>query len=220
MAARNSIRLMHCASQGINSEQPTLSDERFETANGDTCCLIFQTIHFPGVQSLQQVYNSLLFSLDNAEISLSERLGNVTVRDDYGDIDGNTFHARIVSTNDDGVATELNCIMMSQLLGGGACGEHPRGIITIDSVDRDDLYPYKPKERIRKDVFAAFVLADDSTPTTQGKTVITLRRAVYIKLHCPEFELSESVWQEQQFETTRWGDVLIKSMRSILYATP
>ncbi|KAG7377489.1 hypothetical protein PHYPSEUDO_011543 [Phytophthora pseudosyringae] len=78
--------------------QPQLSDERFETANGDTCCVIFQTIQLPGVKSPQQVYDALLFSVNNAEISISERLGHVTVRDDYEGVDGNIFNNSSSST--------------------------------------------------------------------------------------------------------------------------
>lgn len=125
-----------------------MSDERFETANGDVRCDIFQTIHFPGVRSLKQVYDALLFSLDNVEISISERLGNVTIRDDYDDVDGSSLNTRILSTSDNGVATELNCIKLSQLFEGpdDICGGQLCGIVTIDSVDEDKLYPYAPSE--------------------------------------------------------------------------
>ncbi|KAF1772459.1 hypothetical protein PC116_g27056 [Phytophthora cactorum] len=212
--------------------QPQLSDERFETTNDNTCCVIFQTVDFPDVNSLQQVYDALLFSVHNAEISISERLGHVTVRDDYEGVDGNIFNARIVSTNDDGVATELNCIMMSQLFDGteGASGGEPCGIVVLDSVDEDQLYPYVPSERIRKDVSGAFVLTvrqparqrvESTQPASGGEgKVVTLRRAVFVKLYRPEFEISEAVWQNLQQETTRWGDVVIRSIRSVLYSIP
>ncbi|ETP49108.1 hypothetical protein F442_05281 [Phytophthora nicotianae P10297] len=211
--------------------QPQLSDERFETAKGDVCCDIFQTVHFPDVKSLQQVYDALLFSVHNAEISISERLGHVTVRDDYEGIGGNIFNARIVSRNDDGVGTELNCVMMSQLFNGteGVSRGEPCGLVVLDSVDEDQLYPYSPSERIRKDVSAAFVLAmhqpERQTPGSQPASgdnglIITLRRAAFVKIYRPEFEISEAVWQNVLWETTRWGDVLIKSIRSILYSIP
>ncbi|KAJ8574732.1 hypothetical protein ON010_g4478 [Phytophthora cinnamomi] len=129
--------------QTTNSDELRHSDERFETAGGDICCVISQTIHFPGVRSLKQVYESLIFSLNNAEISISERLGNVTVRDDYGDVNGNTFNSRIMSTGESGITTELNCVMLSQLFDDASdvCGGQPCGMVIIDSVDEDDLYP-------------------------------------------------------------------------------
>ncbi|KAL3660332.1 hypothetical protein V7S43_014486 [Phytophthora oleae] len=212
--------------------QLQLSDERFETANGDTCCVIFQTVHLEGVESLKQVYDALLFSVNNAEISISERLGHVTVRDDYKGIDGKIFNARIVSTNDEGVATELNCVMMSQLFDGteGVSGGEPCGMVVIDYVDEDERYPYLTSERVRKDVSSAFVLTQhqkevcsitDSTSTsTSHEFVVTLRRAAFVKLHRPAFKMADVAWQELQQESTRWGEVVVRTLRGALYSQP
>jgi len=205
-------------SQLSSWDQPHLSDERFETANGDVCSAVFQTVHLPGVRSVKQAFDALLFSLNNAEITISERLGHVTVRDDYGGVDGKTLNARIVSTNDDGVATEINCAMMAQLFDTTAdvCGGKPCGIAVINSIDGDELYPYAPSERVRKDVVAAFVL----TQSHPGGARVTLRRAAFVKLHRPEFAISEAVWQEMQQEAAQWGDVVVRSIRSVLYSIP
>ncbi|KAF1772460.1 hypothetical protein GQ600_26577 [Phytophthora cactorum] len=108
---------------------------------------------------------------------------------------------------------ELNCIMMSQLFDGteGASGGEPCGIVVLDSVDEDQLYPYVPSERIRKtspglSCSQCVNQRDRTTSGGEGK-VVTLRRAVFVKLYRPEFEISEAVWQNMQQETTRWGDV-------------
>ncbi|KAH7462130.1 uncharacterized protein KRP23_14051 [Phytophthora ramorum] len=203
-------------------DQPQLSDERFETATGDTCCVIFQTVHFRGVSSLKQVYDALLFSINHAEISISERLGHVTVRDDYDSVEGKVYNARIVSTNDIGATTELNCIMFSQLLDetNDICSGEPCGMVVIDSVDEDELYPYLSSERVRKDVSAAFVLTTNQLQTEGDELVVTLRRAASVKLHCPEFEMAEAVWQELQQDAARWGDVILRSIRGVLYSMP
>jgi hypothetical protein len=209
-------------SQLSSWDQPHLSDERFETANGDVCSAVFQTVHLPGVRSVKQAFDALLFSLNNAEITISERLGHVTVRDDYGGVDGKTLNARIVSTNDDGVATEINCAMMAQLLDTTAdvCGGKPCGIAVINSIDGDELYPYAPSERVRKDVVAAFVLTQNNPDGESDDVVVTLRRAAFSKLHCPEFAISEAAWMELQQDVAQWGDVTTRAIRSELYSVP
>ncbi|KAG1686046.1 hypothetical protein DVH05_007186 [Phytophthora capsici] len=201
--------------------QLQLSDERFETANGDVCCVIFQTMHLEGVESLEQVYNALLFSINNAEISISERLGHLTVRDDYESVDGSIFNSRIVSTNDEGVSTELNCIMMAQLFDGteGVSGGEPCGMVVIDYVDEDDLYPYLTSERVRKDVSGAFVLTQHRNDESH-ELVVTLRRAAFVKLHRPEFKMADVAWQELQEESPRWGDVVVRTLRGMVYSQP
>ncbi|KAG3230306.1 hypothetical protein PI124_g24595, partial [Phytophthora idaei] len=85
------------------------SDERFETTNGDVCCSIFETVHFPGVKSLKQV---------------------------------NIYNARMVSTNDMGITTEVSGIMFSRFFDSTdrRFTDTPCGMLVIDSVDEDELY--------------------------------------------------------------------------------
>ncbi|KAG7377491.1 hypothetical protein PHYPSEUDO_011545 [Phytophthora pseudosyringae] len=176
------------------------SDERFETASGDVCCSIFQTVHFPGVKSLEQVYDAVLFSMNNVEISICERLGHLTTRDDYDCADSDIYNARMVSTNDMGITTEVSGIMFSRFFDSTdtSFAGAPCGMLVVDSVDEDELYPYVPSERVRKDVSAAFVLTVDHPQAEDDELVVTLRRAAFVKLHYPAFDMSEAVWQELQ----------------------
>eukprot|EP00644_Phytophthora_capsici_P006348 jgi/Phyca11/576699/estExt2_Genewise1.C_PHYCAscaffold_940049 len=75
------------------------SENRFENEQGDLCCVRFDTIQFPGVASLQQVFDALSFFMINMEIIISEHLGHVMLRDDYDTIEDEAFHSRFVSTN-------------------------------------------------------------------------------------------------------------------------
>lgn len=141
-------------------EKMQLSDERFESSQGDLCCVRFETIHFRGVESLDQVYNALIFYMTNMEISISERLGHITVRDDYDSIEGTAYNSRIASTEECGVTTEMNAVSFPQLfadnelgLGVPACA-----IMAGHCVDEDELYPYNYVERMRKDVSGAVLL--------------------------------------------------------------
>ncbi|KAG1686055.1 hypothetical protein DVH05_007193 [Phytophthora capsici] len=195
------------------------SDDRYETATGDVCSVLFQTVEFPGVESLKQVFDAVLFSIHNAEISISERLGHVTTRDDYDCGNSSIHNARIVSTNDIGVSIELNCVMFAKFFNdvdeSFVC--EPCGIIALESVDEDELYPYKANERIRKDVSSAVVV---TARYEKGELVATLRRAAFVKFHRPQFDLSDEAWQESQQGASKWGDVMLRSIRSVLYSVP
>ncbi|KAG6610452.1 uncharacterized protein IUM83_06566 [Phytophthora cinnamomi] len=203
--------------------QPHLSDERFETADGDVCCTLFQTVQLAGVESLKQVYDAVVFSFDNAEISISERLGHITTRYDYDGGDGNISNARIISTNEIGISTELNCVMFSQFFDGDSRiypGATSCGMVVIDSVDEDELYPYESKERIRKDVSSAVVVTA-SGPQIEGTDLtVTLRRATFVKLYHPNFQISETAWQEAQQNAAAWGDIMLRTTRGLLYSVP
>ncbi|KAE9034515.1 hypothetical protein PR003_g10083 [Phytophthora rubi] len=217
------------AADGLDHE----ASEKFATDKGDVCFLGNVVVRFPGVQSLRQVYEALYFYLTNMEISISERLGHITVREDYDVLEGSAYNARLTSSDGNGVTTESNTIAFTQLFekGDPRFGGEPCAIVAADSVDEDELYPYRPSERIRKDISGAIVL----TASRQGKRstaetatlteaddgselVVTMRRTGYLKLHRPEFPVSPFAQQELEAGIADWGTVMIKAMREILYA--
>ncbi|KAG6946206.1 hypothetical protein JG688_00016166 [Phytophthora aleatoria] len=234
---RNAYEYILARSIHSQPEKMQLSDERFESSQGDLCCVRFETIHFRGVESLEQVYNALIFYLTNMEISISERLGHITVRDDYDSIEGTAYNSRIASTEDCGVTTEMNAVSFPQLFGRDelGLGVAPCAIMASDCVDEDELYPYNYAERVRKDVSGAALLTTSrrklkhrgdkrigtATMTGEDETelVVTMRRAAFVKLHKPRFPVSPFALQELHEGIARWGDVMLKTIRSVVYAT-
>ncbi|KAL3660334.1 hypothetical protein V7S43_014488 [Phytophthora oleae] len=235
---RNAFEYIMARSSHSQPEKMQLSDERFESAQGDLCCVRFETIHFRGVESLEQVYNALIFYLTNMEISISERLGHITVRDDYDSIEGTAYNSRIASTEDCGVTTEMNAVSFPQLFGKDelGIGVEPCAMMASDCVDEDELYPYNSIERVRKDVSGAVLLTTSrmkvkhkgskqiGTAVMPGEEetelVVTMRRAAFVKLHKPKFPVSPFALQELHEGIARWGDVMLKTIRSVVYTTP
>ncbi|KAG6617226.1 uncharacterized protein IUM83_02683 [Phytophthora cinnamomi] len=208
------------------------SSEKFETDNGDVCFLRNVVVRFPGVQSLKQVFEALYFYLTNMEISISERLGHITVREDYDVLEGSAYNARIMS-NENGVTTESNIIGFTQLFeeGDARFGSEPCAIVAVDCVDEFELYPYRPSERVRKDISGAIVLTAtrqqkqaQAREVSLGKTannsemVATMRRTDYLKHHRAEFPVAAFAQQELEAGIADWGTVMIKAMCEILYA--
>uniref|UniRef100_H3GW16 Uncharacterized protein n=1 Tax=Phytophthora ramorum TaxID=164328 RepID=H3GW16_PHYRM len=202
-----------------------LRHQQLHVANAQS--LLSRCLGDQGVESLEQVYNALIFYLTNMEISISERLGHITVRDDYDSIDGTAYNSRIASTEDCGVTTEMNAVSFPQLFGEGELGPGvgPCAILASDCVDEDELYPYTPSERVRKDVSGAVVLTvSRQKPKHKGgveetELVVTMRRAAFVKLHKPQFPVSPFALQELHEGIARWGDVMLKTVRSVVYTT-
>ncbi|KAG2769092.1 hypothetical protein PC116_g7451 [Phytophthora cactorum] len=206
------------------------SIEQYETDEGDICFVGKTVVRFPGVQSLEQVFEALCFYLTNMEISISERLGHITVREDYDMIEGSAYNARIVSSDDNGISTESNTIVFMQLIREDDLrfGGEPCVVVASDCVDDDELYPYRPSEYIRKDISGAIVMAasreqkpnseaEESGGNESGELVVTMRRTGYLKLHRPAFPVSPLARQELEAGIADWGTVMIKAMREILY---
>ncbi|KAG6617225.1 uncharacterized protein IUM83_02682 [Phytophthora cinnamomi] len=168
------------------------SNEKFETEDGDICFVGVAVIHFPGVQSLRQVFEALYFYLNNMEISISERLGHITVREDYDIIEGSAFNSLITSSDDNGIATESNTIALMQLFehGDPRFGGEPCAIVASDCVDEDERYPYRSSDHVRKDISGAILLTAcrqkaPGASTDSDEVVVTMRRTGLIRLHRP-----------------------------------
>ncbi|KAG4248458.1 hypothetical protein PC116_g3810 [Phytophthora cactorum] len=187
-------------------------DERFETTEGDFCGVRFETVQFSGVKSLQQVYDAAVYYLTNMEISITECLGHITVRDDYETINGSVYNARVLSTVLDNVTMETSSLLFPKMDPDGKYG-----MVVLDSIDQDELYPYNSAERVRKDVSATavFTVGKDDT----GELVVTMRRAAFLKIHRPQFSLSEDALQELAMGIMAWGDVMLKTVRSMVYGS-
>lgn len=141
--------------QWLDPLKPYVSEERFETARGDYCCTRFDVTQFRGVESVQQVFDSIMFYVLNVEISVWDQLGCISVRDDLDRVGTGMAHAHLVSTQCD-LDTETNVVTFAECQ--GASDGVPSAVFAIDSVEDDALHPYKPHERLRKDVSQAIVL--------------------------------------------------------------
>ncbi|POM57624.1 Hypothetical protein PHPALM_37837 [Phytophthora palmivora] len=198
-----------------DTDRTTYSDELFESADGDFCGIRFETVQFPGVKSLQQVYDAAMYYLTNMEISITERLGHVTVRDDYETIDGCVYNARVLSKVHHSVTMETSSLLFPKMDPDGKYG-----IVVLDSIDEDELYPYNPTKRVRKDVSATAVFTARREPTVngvEGELIVTMRGSAFLKIHKPQFALPEHVQHDLARGIMAWGDVMVKSIRSILY---
>ncbi|ETN16124.1 hypothetical protein PPTG_06340 [Phytophthora nicotianae INRA-310] len=106
----------------VDPAKAQYSDERFGTAQGDFCGVRFETVQFPGVKSLQQVYDAAVYYLTNREISITERLGHITVRDDYETLDGSVYNARVLSALLDNVTMETSSLLFPKMDPDGQYG--------------------------------------------------------------------------------------------------
>ncbi|KAF4127806.1 hypothetical protein GN958_ATG23037 [Phytophthora infestans] len=150
------------------------------------------------------------------EIIISEQLGHITIRDDYDEVNEEAFHARILSTNEDNITTEGNVVSFRAMLSDGYNGQ-PCAVMVGDSVDEDEIYPYLPHRHVRKDISTAVVLTADKSARDKTNVVVTMRRAAFYKVRRPEFPVTFCELENLREATTQWSDVMLKTIRGILY---
>ncbi|EEY70590.1 uncharacterized protein PITG_06034 [Phytophthora infestans T30-4] len=165
--------------------KPMCEDRRYELPNGDFCSTRFTTIQFHGVESVKQVFDTLV------------------------DGDKGVTQNRLVSTTINGLLMESNTVLFSQFFEPDKEPGHERGrgLIVADFVDEDERHPYRPYERIRRNINAILEL----TSYTR-KSVVVLTRWVFSQLNRPSFAISTDNWDELRDNMDRWGETMHRSM--------
>uniref|UniRef100_K3X389 Uncharacterized protein n=1 Tax=Globisporangium ultimum (strain ATCC 200006 / CBS 805.95 / DAOM BR144) TaxID=431595 RepID=K3X389_GLOUD len=228
----NAYEYVAARSKFLDPLKSHISDERFENAQGDYCCVWFDTIQFENVKSVKQVFDAFVFYLLSMEISITERLGNLTIRDDYDFVHDNTMSSYRLLSKESGVEVEVNGVMVGKYYESHELSNgNPCGVVTVDSVDEDKLHPYMPHKRVRKDICVAIVLTphwrkrskaegEEGNGTDEDELVVTMSRSGLIKLHKPAFSIEPRVLQEMREKIDLWRHVLLKSIQDVLNFHP
>lgn len=202
---------------------PMDEDFRFESPEGDFYACQFTIIQFESMQSARQVFDQLLYYLCNVEISISEKVGHLTIREDDDVAADGIVQNKIVSTTVHGIKMESNAVMFSEFYDrtvtdrrNGVEDEQGGefGVIVTDFVDEDDRHPYLPKERIRKDVSNVMEVRPywRSRPDGQREQVVVLIRWAHSRLRHPEFAVSRVAWLDLRDNMDVWS----KNMHKVI----
>ncbi|RLN86659.1 hypothetical protein BBJ28_00001768 [Nothophytophthora sp. Chile5] len=158
---RDARKFMHERSHSLDPTAEYFQEERYETSEGDYCVVRFDRTPLRGVSGgVRAVFDAMLQAAFNAEIIISETSGNITIREDDDLGDENLSQMRLVTETTRGVLVENNLVHFSDYSHAGGCdGKGGSYALTVtDFVDDDALYPYRPHERVRRDVTSVVVV--------------------------------------------------------------
>ncbi|KAJ8524067.1 hypothetical protein ON010_g17050 [Phytophthora cinnamomi] len=196
-----------------NPNRPFHEESGYLTDEGDYIATKLDVHQFVGVQSVRQLGSDL------------------TVREDSNDLDSNgngnhpMLHHRLVTMLSNGPIVEKNAIKFFQYFEADTeNGNGPYGIMAASPVDEDELYPYSPAERLRKDISAAMKLSSFTRKKLPGsgehELVVVLTRWFRVQLHRSELKFPPHVLQEVQRSVACFTDPMVRSMNQSLYGAP
>ncbi|OWZ09061.1 hypothetical protein PHMEG_00018294 [Phytophthora megakarya] len=203
-----------------NPNQPFHEESGYMTEEGHYIATKLEVHQFVGVKSVKQVFDALEFYFLNLEITTTKLGEDLTVREDSNDLESSNtnpmMHHRLVTTLSNGSMIEKNAIKFFQYDEVGEDGEGPSGFMAEVPVDEDDLYPYSPTERLRKDTSAAmkilsFTRKKETCDDDETELVVVLTRWLRLKLHHSEIKLSSHVLQEVQRSVSQCTDHMVHS---------
>lgn len=204
---------------------PMDEEFRFESSEGDFYACQFTISQFEGTSSARHVYDQLIYYMCNAEISIAEKLGHLSIREDEDIAADGVSQNKIVSTTAHGVKMEHNTVIFSEFFAGysgpkrssGGRSDTEFGVIVTDFVDIDDRHPYRPNQRIRKDVSNVIQVRPHCRMTPEGRReeVVVLIRWSHSRLRHPTFPVPRIGWLDLRDTMDAWS----KSMHMVIMET-
>lgn len=240
---RDANRFLIERTRHLNPFKASSEMSHFESAEGDLCTIKIDVMPFEGVTSVRQVFDALQFYFVNLEISLSEMSGNVTIRENDDNTDKAVLHHRLVTTEPTGMLIEKNAVLFidqSAFEDPSVASEDHWAIAVSDFVNQDDLYPYCPKQRLRRDATTAIKLSahrrplqrtdnssNGSTKSTAQKNevdegselVVVLTRWYLLRLRKPAFDVPKELFHAVSTKHGGGIDVMLRSIRQGIFPT-
>lgn len=229
---------LHDHYQHLDLLRPYAKKGQFENAQGDYCTTRVEIVQFEGVKSVREVFDAALYSSANLEIMVSEKLGHLTLREEYDTLDEGTWNARLLSSDPQGIKQEMNVVSFAQFRADHyvkGCELPECGVIVTDVVDKDDLYPYKPNDNLRRDVSVMVMMTphrrprmqqhsthaiceDMVSPDGEGELVVVLQHIVFEKLHRSDLPINKSALRSFRRAMSCWGDTIVDGIHDRLAA--
>jgi hypothetical protein len=142
--------------------------ESQQTPQGDLVMTHWEVAKFTKNEpTVRWIFDEMLEFARTSEMAIAEKLGLVGVRE--SDTCSDRVDATIirsVTAHPSNFMVEKNVVVYAQYFSKSAVLDQPHGLLLFDYVDQDDAYPYRPLERIRKDVCSVVLVVE--CPSSEG----------------------------------------------------
>ncbi|KAJ8539194.1 hypothetical protein ON010_g12677 [Phytophthora cinnamomi] len=140
--------------------------------------------------------------------------------------DNSIMHRRLIISEVENVATETNFVMFSEKYPGAnhhdVCGDAvDKGVMVMNFVDEDDLYPYRPENCVRLDISGVMALKSYrkvvKTPKGEDKEVpvVVLTRWMLQKLRRTELPVPTHVLQMMRDRINEPGNAILRALQDV-----
>jgi len=212
----------------LSVTQKYVTIEKFTLPSGDFCIVNFEICPLDGISSVKQVYDALRFFYFNLDISLTESSGDLVVREQKNDssLAADASHQRFLRTGIGGLEIESNQVMFSEYHAQDYENGFGRefAVIAVTSVDKDDLFPYKPDERLRHDLAATATLKTYPRKVGHADAVlneefeVVLVRSYFMKVHQSNLATPSEVFSKAEFAAELCSKEIFRTVSSIVHA--
>lgn len=188
--------------------------QQLDTPDGDVVVVLLNMEKLQGVRSVRQAYEFMLEQAYNMELRISEQLGNITIREDDEVGEKEFQQIRLVSSTPSNLPLESNTVVFRSYTEHDEIYNQGREcvIVTSDFVDEDELYPYRPNERVRRDMSGVLRLTSHKTGPAEEDVEVVVTRYGHVRLRKPKFQVPSPAWHETVTSVNRWIDFFLRSI--------
>ncbi|KAH7492298.1 hypothetical protein KRP22_002138 [Phytophthora ramorum] len=222
---REAKRFITARGRGLDPRSSYSQEERNNGPGEDYCIVLFENRAVHGATA-RDVFDAFIDVTQNAEIIISELFGSITIRENNDSDQRDLSQMRLVTSTSLGTVVESNTVMFAEFFEGTDDDEGNCGLIVADFVDSDELYPYKPEERVRGDTTTVFMIRSFMQPipssqssgsnspnkskdsSNEKELVVVTTRWTCSKIRRNKMNLSADALRELQESTVSFGDTM------------
>lgn len=226
-----SLREQQCRDAAELVEKRTLfmTEAREYTENaqfvdeaGDFCSIRFDITPLEGLKTVKEAFEFIQFHIKHMDTKPMN--SKYTCTSEHG-ADKNIMHRRLIISEVENVATETNFVMFSDQRPAAShhsvCGDAgDQGVMVMNFVDKDDLYPYRPQNCVRLDISGVMALKSyrKRVKTSKGEEkdvpAVVLTRWMLQKLRRPELQVSTHVLQTMRDRINEPGNAILQAVKN------
>lgn len=194
---------------------------RFSTDKGVYCAARFDVTPLEGATSVKHAHDIMCLFIRTMETSVLENASSL-LGYDAAVRDSNIVQRRLVVArpNPNGVQTESNFVMFADYESGDARGQE-FGIIAVDFVNEDELYPYTPDQCVRQDANVAMTFQPHRCKVRNKRTgkeeehlVVMMTRWVLLRLHPGKFPIPRDNLEALKSHVECVSDAMLDAMKT------
>jgi hypothetical protein len=184
----DAVRFMLARVQPEDLRRRVRRTEMFYTDEGDHVALDWAVTTLSQQDlTAKMVFDVMLENAHNHEMALADKLGVIAVRESEVCVESmDAAEFRILVEHGARFLIEKHLVVFSQYFERSEHLDEPHGVIVVDHVDQDDLHPYQPLARIRKDVTSVTMVLNCPRQGTQeenGLPQVTVLKWSYGHVH-------------------------------------
>lgn len=194
---------------------------RFSTDKGVFCATRFDVTPLEGATSVKHALDVMCLFIRTMETSVLEKTTNL-LGYDAPVRDSSIVQRRLVVArpNPNGVQTESNFVMFADYESGETRGQE-LGVIAVDFVNEDELYPYTPQQCVRQDANVAMTfqphrckVRNQRTGKEEEHLVVMLSRWVLLRMHPGKFPIPRENLEALRNSVESVSDAMLEAMKS------